>query len=148
MRYVGLLPNTVRNRFAPEAAAGLVGKRVPFRAPDGAMPDATATVVSARVDEVGLHLEFQVEGDGDTAEKLANLLLYGNPHGREERIAVAPSFSIGRRKVTGEIDPLLRVGCVQPSSVLDTHENRDAMREIVKAAMRRYEEGRDGSVGT
>lgn len=143
MRYVSLLPNTVHDHFHPDAAKGLVGKQVPFRNRSGGLADTMAVVVGARVDDDGLHLELDLPAAAGDGEVLSNLAVYGTPHGPSEVVPVAPAFSLGFHTGVAEIDPLLRVGCVQPSGILDTQESRDALREIVRAAVRLHEEGPD-----
>jgi hypothetical protein len=144
VRYVALLPNGLYDHFHPDAAKGLVGRHVPFRNPNGRLAAKAAEIVGARVDDEGLHLEFDLPVDAEVREVLSNLAIYGSPHGPDEVLPTRPEFSIGHSTGVAEVDPLLRVGCVRPSKVLDTHENRDALREIVRAAIKRFiEEGTD-----
>lgn len=112
MRAVGVVPHTLDTYFAPEAATGLIGKSVPVEG------GGEAEITGARVDERGLHLELTVPDDAPFAEALKVRLGVGD-------VSIRP-------------DPLMRVGCVQSPHTLDTHEGRDALREVVEAATSRY----------
>jgi hypothetical protein len=147
MRFVGLLPHPGKfDRYAPDFADNLIGTAMPYREyPGGPVLDPkVGRVVAARVDDEGVHLEIEVEPDSPTGEKLRNLAIYGTAHGPDEVLPAQPTFSVGYGEVTAVPDPLLRIGCVQPSGALDSQENRDALREIVKAAVRRMEEEHGG----
>lgn len=148
MRYVGLLPHPGKfDHYGPGVAKDLIGKAMPFREyPGGPIVDPkVGKIVGARVDDDGVHLEIEIESDSPIGKTLTNLVILGSPHGADEQVPARPTFSVGYGEVTVEPDPLLRIGCIQPSSALDSHENRDALRDIVKAALRLHAERGDGS---
>lgn len=146
MRYVGLLPHPGKfDRYGPDAAKGLVGTKVPYREYPGGpiIEPQVGRITAARVDATGVHVEIEVERDTSTGEKLWNLAVYGSAHSPDEVLPATPTFSVGFGEVAAELDPLLRIGCVQSSGALDDQANRDALREIVKAAVARFEAERE-----
>jgi len=77
---------TFRDRFAPDAFAGMPGQRVPFRSVPGGPQVGWATVAEVRVDDDGLGATWVVDVD---LPGTADVLNQSGPFSIEEKARVA-----------------------------------------------------------